>query len=365
MERAAQGEAHVVGRTALGLEGVLDGPLERPAGGLLREVRGDHEMLRGGEERGKEEAFEFAFGLFAGELLSVRRTDATIGGGFFGGGLRREERFLGGALAPLFDDLRVAHHLNARAVGLFGHVRKARADHLADGRVEFVDVRGSQKDAGESAFGDAIEIALRRFAGDFLGGVVIGEMRGERMGGDVRFGRGGEPAGFALMELSVRRVGLGGDLEENGRGIVEEEEREILQFVGVGVLLELADDCAEGLCFGKDFDIDGERLHERPGRGTGGVAVRRTAAAKAGFAAAALRQAPAVRTALLRTTALGRGDARVFFGPIGGEPEGAQGTQIELRFFFRFHTLPLGVCNHLNYIINAGAGGEGRMNGRA
>ena len=138
VERAAQREAHSVRRAALRLERVAYGPHERLHRALKRDVRRDHEVLRPVDERGKDRAPELAL-----RLLARHRRDAFR----LGLALRKEHSLLRRALAPLLDRVRVAHHLDVRAVLLLGHVGVPGADHLAHRRVELVDVGRPEEDA--------------------------------------------------------------------------------------------------------------------------------------------------------------------------------------------------------------------------
>ena len=49
-------------------------------------------------------------------------------------------------------------------------------------------------------------------------------------------------------------------LEKHRSGIVQEEIREILELVGVEILLQLADYGAKSLCLGKNLDLRVKRL---------------------------------------------------------------------------------------------------------
>ena len=261
VERAAQREAHARRRAAFGLDRVVHRPDERLHRRLLNDVRRDHEVLRTLQERRQDRALELALGLFARQLR--RALDLGLA-------LREEDGLLRRALAPFLDRLRLAHHLNVRAVLVLGHVRELRPNHLLHRRVELVDVRRPKEDARKPALRDAAEIALRRLAVNHLRVVVVAEVRRERMRQDVLLARRGEPAGLALAEGRGLRVGGGGrtrrDLQQDRLGIVEEEIRELLEFVGVRIALQLADDRAERLRLGQNLHLAVERARTFPER---------------------------------------------------------------------------------------------------
>ena len=90
-----------------------------------------------------------------------------------------------------------------------------------------------------------------------------------RMGCHGVRSRGRERAGLALVERqALRRRSLPllvvrparRNLQEDRRRVVEQEVREVLELVGVEILLELADDRAEGLRLRKYLDVDVKRL---------------------------------------------------------------------------------------------------------
>ena len=260
MERAPQREAHVVRRAALGLQRIVRRPLERLHRTLHRDFRGNHQVLRRAEHRRQDVPLELALGLLARQRLRTL---------LIGRALREEHRLLRRALAPLLDRVGVTHHLDVRAVLHLGHVRILRADHLLHDRVELVDVRRPEQDARKPALRDAVEVALRRLDLDLLGVVVIRQVRAHDVLNDVLFLRGRESARLALEESGgggrcrrrmYGRILLRRDLQQDRRGIVEEEVREILQLIGMRIALQLADDGAERLRLRQHLHLDVERL---------------------------------------------------------------------------------------------------------
>ena len=258
VERASQRIAHGVGGTALGLQRVARRPLQRTNRALQRDVGRDHEVLRRVQQRGQDRALELALGLFARKALRV-----------FGRALCEEQRALRRALAPRLDHLGVANHLDVGTVLLLGHVGIARPHHLAHHGVELVYVRRPEQLPGKPAPGHAAEVALRRLAVDLPRVVVVPEMRAKHMGHDVGLGKRCEPAGLALVENRRRLAlrGAGRYLQQHRRRVVEKEVREVLQLVGVDVLLDAADDRPQGLRLRQQLDLGVERTlarHELP-----------------------------------------------------------------------------------------------------
>ena len=162
VERASQREDHRVRSAALRLERIAHGPEKGLLLALEGGLSGDEQVLRLVEEARKNRPPEFALGLFARKL---RRAFACA--------FRDKDGLLDCALAPFLNRLRLADHHDARTVFGLGHVGIASADHLADCRVELMDVRRPQQDTGEAAFRDAVEIALGRLALDLLRVVVV------------------------------------------------------------------------------------------------------------------------------------------------------------------------------------------------
>ena len=348
VKRAAERKAHARGDAALRLERVADRPDERLHRALERDFGSDHEVLRPVEERRQHVAPELALG-----LLARHRRD-TLGLGL---ALRNKHRLLRRALAPLLDGVRVAHHLDARAVLLLGHVGVARADHLAHRRVELVDVRRPEKDAGKSALRHAAEVALGRLDLDHLRVVVVGEMRGQRMLDDILLLRGREAARLALAE---RRGGLVGlrlrrDLEKDGSGVVQEEVREVLELVRVAVALKLAHDRAKRLRLRQHLHLGVERLgllgEARPAAVAEplavaeGLAVAELLPVAEGLAlpewlaiAGRLPVAERLPVSLRPFGAdLAHGHSGVFPRPVGREIERPERTEVELGVIFLFH----------------------------
>ena len=166
---------------------------------------------------------------------------------------------------------------------------------------------------------------------------------------DILFLYRGEAARLTLAERLLRLRafrGAGRDLEKDRAGVVEEEIGEILELVGVSVLLELADDRAERLRLGKNLDVDVERTRAL-GRG---AAAKRLALAVARewllraklalFAEGALisklalfakRLLVSERRAIALRTDFPYGDSGVLLRPIGGEVERPERTEVELR----------------------------------
>ena len=209
-------------------------------------------MLRPRHERRQERAAELALGLLAHELRGALDLGLP---------LREVDGLLHRALAPLLDRLWVAHHLDVRTVLLLGHLRELGAHHLGDDGVELVDVRRPEQDAGKPALRHAAEVALRRLGVDLLRVVVVAEVRRDGVVGNVLLARGRKAARLALEERLLLRAALcaGRDLEQHRLRVVEEEVGEVLELVGVDVVLQLADDRAERLRLGQYLHLDVER----------------------------------------------------------------------------------------------------------
>ena len=340
VERAPEREAHPVGRAALGLKRVAHRPHERLYGALEGDVRRYHEVLRAVDERGKDRAAELALG-----LLACKRRDALD----FGLAFRHEHGLLHRALAPLLYHLGIAHHLDLRAVLLLGHVGIASADHLPDGRAELVDVGRPEKNAGQPALRDAAEIALGRLDFDLLRVVVVRDVSGKRVLHHVGLVDRGEAARLALEERTLRLCalcGAGRDLEENRLRVVEEEVCEILELVGMRILLELADDRAERLRLGKNLDVDVEGTRALRGRAAAkglAVAVARERLLRAKLALVAKwpllpelasfakRFLVSGRRAIALRSDFPYGDSGVLLRPIRGEVKRPERAEVEFR----------------------------------
>ena len=166
---------------------------------------------------------------------------------------------------------------------------------------------------------------------------------------DILFLYRGEAARLTLAERLLRLrsfCGAGRDLEEHGLRVVKEEVGEILELVGVSVLLELADDRAERLRLRKNLDVDVERTRAL-GRG---AAAKRLALAVARewllpaklallaegalfskLALIAKRLLVSKRRAIALRSDFPYGDSGVLLRPIGGEVERPERTEVELR----------------------------------
>ena len=326
VERAPESKAHVVGRAPLRLQRVLRRPLERTDGALHRHVGGDHQVLRLVEHRGQDRAAELRLHLVARQRLRT-----------LGGALLHVDRLLRRAFAPFLDRLRVAHHHEARTVVRLAHARIARADHLLDRRRKLVDVRRPQEHARQPALRDAVEIALRRLDLDLLRLVVVAEVRAQDVLHHVFLSRRRKRARLALVKRRARGRGavralLRRDLQEDRRGIVEEEVGQVLQLVGVVVALQLADDGAERLRLGQDLHLHVQRLRaleprlvaEPARRGVFAARCERLARAAFERLVAARRKRLALRALVAHGAGLADGHLGVLLRPVGRKVERPQ-----------------------------------------
>ena len=197
-----------------------------------------------------------------------------------------------------------------------------------------MDVGRTQQNAAQTAPGHYREIALGRLALYRLGHVIVAQMLGHQMVDHVLLVRRGKTARLALEKLD-RRLRLGRDLEHHRLGIVQEKVRQILQLVGVGVVLDLADDGAQGARFRQNLDFRFERLLDGTGR-TGGVGAR--------FAVELARRTVVPFTdgtplARVRTATARRGNfySGIFTRPIWSEIQRAQIQHFVIHTHILYH----------------------------
>ena len=243
---------------------------------------------------------------------------------------------LGSFGPPLFDDLRIAFHLETRAEGFEIHAGKTLAVEFTQLAFEVVVVGRSEQDAGHPANGDHGEVALGRFGFDGLGAVEFVALFAQKM---AHGGFAVQPHAVVDVDDPERPFGLlgrRGQVDGVGRGIAQEDAGDVEKAEGLAGMTDLLDDGFHGGRSGGEGDA---QPGERVGRGRGGLTVvaarsvellavrpgsvtARAAALSAGFAAAG--EAAAFRgTGLAEFARRGRG-GRGVLGPGGTEVEGAE-----------------------------------------